>query len=285
MNTAHKTLIVAHRGKVSQHQENSLAAIQAAMQDPHCDGVEFDVFLMKDGEVVVFHDEDMERLTGVKQSIYDISAADLSNYALQTSVKVDGGDRNYAQTQPIPLLRDVLRSMKGALNARGKPFFIDIELKAYDINPFNYAVGPAAATIVQELGMFDQCVLSSFNYFMLAAAKAAVPTIKTVIAYDDNMPVSVDNLNHLLENNFIGNLLNVSGAIAEYTLLDQDSISKLKNKQLLSGSFTFYPLNCNANDKAMYDLKLKHLNKQGLHWVETDNIECAYSVIHAQELQ
>jgi len=47
-------LILAHRGLVTKYQENTLLAIQAAIDSPHCNGTEFDVFLTKDNKVVLF---------------------------------------------------------------------------------------------------------------------------------------------------------------------------------------------------------------------------------------
>jgi len=58
-------LVLAHRGLVTEYQENTMMAIQAAIHSPHCDGTEFDVFLTKDNKVVLFHDENLKRLTGI----------------------------------------------------------------------------------------------------------------------------------------------------------------------------------------------------------------------------
>ncbi len=52
-------LILAHRGLVTEFQENTLDAVQAAIDSPYCDGTEFDVFLTKDNKVVLFHDENL----------------------------------------------------------------------------------------------------------------------------------------------------------------------------------------------------------------------------------
>ncbi|PSR11973.1 MAG: hypothetical protein DA408_19995 [Bacteroidetes bacterium] len=57
-----KPLILAHRGLVTEYQENTLPAIQSAIDNPYCDGTEFDVFLTKDNKVVLLHDENLKRL-------------------------------------------------------------------------------------------------------------------------------------------------------------------------------------------------------------------------------
>ena len=62
-------LILAHRGLVTEYQENTLWAIQAAIDNPYCNGTEFDVFLTKDYKVVLFHDENLKRLIGIDKII------------------------------------------------------------------------------------------------------------------------------------------------------------------------------------------------------------------------
>tara|TARA_B100000315_G_C14041626_1_gene347808 strand:+ start:225 stop:485 length:261 start_codon:yes stop_codon:yes gene_type:complete len=63
-----RPLVIAHRRDCSNARENTMAAFQAAL-DAGSDGIELDVFLTSDNHVIVFHDEDTERLTGVKGEI------------------------------------------------------------------------------------------------------------------------------------------------------------------------------------------------------------------------
>lgn len=59
---AQKPLVIGHRGAMGHETENTLAAIEKAM-DMGVDMIEIDVFKIKSGEIVVFHDENLERLT------------------------------------------------------------------------------------------------------------------------------------------------------------------------------------------------------------------------------
>ena len=52
--------IYAHRGSSGTHPENTIAAFQEAARLP-IQGVEFDVHLSKDDEIVVIHDEKIDR--------------------------------------------------------------------------------------------------------------------------------------------------------------------------------------------------------------------------------
>ena len=55
-------LVIGHRGAMGHETENTLASIQKAM-DLGVDMIEIDVFKIKSGEIVVFHDERLERLS------------------------------------------------------------------------------------------------------------------------------------------------------------------------------------------------------------------------------
>ena len=67
----------AHRGlwRPGESPENSLSAFERACQAGY--GIELDVRLSRDGEVMVFHDATLERMAGVEASIWDLSAAEL----------------------------------------------------------------------------------------------------------------------------------------------------------------------------------------------------------------
>lgn len=73
---------IAHRGlwEPGGAPENSLAAFQAAAAAGY--GIELDIQLSADGEAVVFHDENLKRLTGSEGRLQDLTAADLSELAL-----------------------------------------------------------------------------------------------------------------------------------------------------------------------------------------------------------
>ena len=190
-------LVLAHRGLVTEYQENTLLSIQAAIDSPFCNGTEFDVFLTKDNKVVLFHDENLERLTGIDQTIYDMTWDDLKSIQVLAEIEVDGGLRQYAKPTTIPLLEDVLETIKG------KEFFVDIELKAYSPNWSRRKLGREVAKIVSRLGMMEQVVCTSFNFFMLYDLEKMNREIPSGFAYDDNMPLSIKRLNWLMESNII----------------------------------------------------------------------------------
>lgn len=92
----------AHRGLHSRDRsvpENSLAAFQKAARNGY--GIELDVQLSKDGEVVVFHDRTLDRVCGVHACVDDLTWAELSNLRL------------CGTAERIPLFSEVLDSIQG----------------------------------------------------------------------------------------------------------------------------------------------------------------------------
>jgi glycerophosphoryl diester phosphodiesterase len=70
-------LRLAHRGDWRHATENTLAALQAALAVPGCDGVEFDVRLSADGVPVLYHDETLQRVHGRSDRVDAVSAREL----------------------------------------------------------------------------------------------------------------------------------------------------------------------------------------------------------------
>lgn len=94
------TTSFAHRGlhgPVSGHVENSVSAFDAALQKGY--GFELDVLLSKDEKAIVFHDQNLLRLTGIDAELCQLSAKEI------TKIKLSGSNDN------IPTLGDTLTSV------------------------------------------------------------------------------------------------------------------------------------------------------------------------------
>jgi len=102
---------VAHRGLHTQDKsvpENSMAAFEAACQAGY--GIELDVQLTKDGQVVVFHDDDLKRVCGIDARVDSKTLEELEEYRL------------YDTEQGIPLFAEVL-----ALVAGRSPLIVELK--------------------------------------------------------------------------------------------------------------------------------------------------------------
>jgi len=91
-----QTNIIAHRGASFDAPENTLEAVQLAWQQ-NADAVEIDVMLSKDGQIVVFHDEDTSRMTGESGLAKDKTWLELQRLEINS--------KGYKAR--IPLLRDI----------------------------------------------------------------------------------------------------------------------------------------------------------------------------------
>lgn len=139
----------AHRGCSMQYPENSIEAFLQAANTPGIVGVELDVQLTKDGEVVVFHDENVSRVTNGNMGIVEYTLKELKELWI-----VPGDER---QTK-IPTLREVLEYLEPYCRDGG--FLINIELKTGAIH--YPGIEEKTYDLVQEYKMTHYIVYSSF---------------------------------------------------------------------------------------------------------------------------
>ena len=107
--------IYAHRGASAYAPENTLPAFQAAMEQG-ADGIELDVHLSRDGELVVIHDEELDRTTNGTGLVKDHTLAELKKLC------ADNGMSGYGDVR-IPTLQEVLELVKPS------GMLVNIELK------------------------------------------------------------------------------------------------------------------------------------------------------------
>ena len=132
--------IIAHRGASADAPENTLAAFQLAL-DQGADGIELDVMLSKDRQLVVIHDDLVDRTTNGTGRVQDLTLAELR--------ALDAG-----QGEKIPTLDEVLTRFGGKL-------LINIELKNYSTIFDSLPLDVAA--LIQDHGVTDSILISSFN--------------------------------------------------------------------------------------------------------------------------
>lgn len=141
--------IWAHRGCCTLYPENTLEAFRAAAELDGITGIELDIQLTSDGEMVVFHDENLRRVTHIDRNVRGCTLAEIKNIAIPAN------DGKYCS---IPTLEEVLVMMKPYCESRG--ILINIELKTsiirYD------GIESKAYEIVRKYGMEQYIVWSSF---------------------------------------------------------------------------------------------------------------------------
>ncbi|WP_238474527.1 glycerophosphodiester phosphodiesterase [Maribacter algarum] len=153
-----KPLVIGHRGAMGHETENTVASVQKAL-DMGVDMIEIDVFNVKSGETVVFHDETLDRLSNASGFIEDWTYFDL------TAVILDGGHK-------IPMLQDILKTIDHKVR-------LNIELKGSNTtNRVNFITD----YYVKEMGWkIDDFVISSFKWDELREMRRINPDIPIAI--------------------------------------------------------------------------------------------------------
>ncbi|ATB28022.1 glycerophosphodiester phosphodiesterase [Melittangium boletus] len=153
-------LLLAHRGASADAPENTLDAFQEAVAQG-ADGVELDAMVCGSGEVVVCHDDFLDRLAGLPWEVRTTPW-----WKLQ---RADVGSRLGFAPARIPLLEDVL----DALPAH---FLVNIELKCDHFEDGGLA--HKVARLVEDRQLADRVVISSFNPLCLFRMAAAAPSLR-----------------------------------------------------------------------------------------------------------
>lgn len=141
-------LIIAHRGASADAPENTIAAFAlAAEQGAH--GIEFDVRLSADGNIVIMHDDTVERTTNGTGRVSKMSAAALR--------ELDAGGG-----QPVPTLDEVFEAF-------GPSMLYNVELKEFSL--WGKGLEEAVADRIDAYHLHNQVVVSSFNPLAVRRAR------------------------------------------------------------------------------------------------------------------
>lgn len=148
---------LAHRGLHGGGlPENSLAAARAAIEAGY--GIEVDIQPAADGTPMVFHDQNLFRMTGVKQDIVDLLPKDLA------ALRLAGGD------QPIPTLSDLLDLVAGRA-----PLLIEIKDQDGRLGP---NIGNLHQRVAEQVKSYAGPVaIMSFNPHIVKAFHKAAPSV------------------------------------------------------------------------------------------------------------
>ena len=205
--------LIAHRGYHDIEKgipENSMLAFEEAIKNNYI--IELDVHILKDNEVVVFHDDNLKRMTGADRKIKNCTYNELSKLRLQQT------------DEKIPLLKDVLNLVNGKVP-------IIIELKT------DVRCGKLEKEVIKILEQYNgEYAIKSFNPFSVNCFRKHSPsTIRGQLASDfknDKMCIIKKIfLKHMLFN-FISKPDFISYDIRA---LPSDKIARLREKQLVFG--------------------------------------------------
>lgn len=168
MKNQNTCLIFAHRGSKCNRPENTLAAFQEALR-VKSDGIELDVHLSKDNQLVVIHDEKVNRTTSGKGRVRDLRLAELKQ--LDAGSWFDSRFRG----ERIPTLQEVIN----LLTKENFTGFLNIEFKT-DIIDYSDIEEKVLELVAQQTLTF-RIIYSSFNVNTLRRLQAL--GVKDEIAY------------------------------------------------------------------------------------------------------
>ncbi len=170
-----KPLIVGHRGAPSYEPENTLPSFEKAIS-LGVDYVELDVRTTKDRKLVVFHDEDLTRLTGIKARVKDLKLEELRSLRILNKAR-------------IPTLEEVL-------NTVGTRCGIIIEIKEKGLEK------QVVELLRRRELVHDRVIIASFYHTVVKRAIEMEPRVKGMIIISCE-PVDPAHLAHAAGATFI----------------------------------------------------------------------------------
>lgn len=158
------TLNFAHRGFSGEYPENTMLAFEKAVE-AGAQGIELDVHFTKDKEVVIIHDETVDRTSDGTGEVESYTYDELSK------LNAYGRFEGKYPFQKIPTLREYFEFI-----APIDGFLTNIELKT-GINEYP-GIEKAVLDIIDEFSLRDRIIISSFNHFSVQRFKALAPDVK-----------------------------------------------------------------------------------------------------------
>ena len=216
----HKMLSIGHRGAKGYIAENTLESINMAIE-LNVDGVEIDVFKCLSGELVLFHDKNLKKLTGKSGKIENLTINDLEKYLVLGKYK-------------IPTLKDVLEKIKN-------PLLVNIELKGS-------GAAESTSKIIEDfskrtLWKKENFIVSSFNLDELKKFRS----INTDIA----IGILLDKLGNMNEAIQFGKNINAQSIHPNYRMLNEGTVEKIKKN-----GFKIYTWTVNNKEDISFMQKL-----------------------------
>lgn len=152
--------IAAHRGDSGSAPENTLAAIQSAI-DKQVETVELDVMLTKDYTPILYHDRTFKRLLGINLMVSELTYDTIATFDIGSSFS-----DTYVETH-IPTLEEALLLCKGQIN-------VILDMKDYGNHDI---LVPKVVSLIEALEMEDSVTIQSFNSTILNLTRGLNPEI------------------------------------------------------------------------------------------------------------
>ncbi len=164
-----RTMVWAHRGASGYAPENTLAAFQKAI-DLKADGIELDVQMTKDGQLVIIHDETVNRVSDGKGEVKNFTYEEIKRLNVNKKYPEYGA-------VGIPSLEEVYRLIKDT------ELMINVELKNGIV--FYENLEEKVMELTRRMGLEERVIYSSFNHYSVMKLKKLNPSIEAGFLYED----------------------------------------------------------------------------------------------------
>jgi len=168
--TQPRTLVFAHRGFGELGPDNSLFAVERALE-AGMDGVDVDGQMTRDGVLVIFHDLSVDRLTSGSGRVRDKTAAEM--LALDLGPKYD----HNVHEAFVRTFEDFVRTVK----AQGRTLMVELKVPGAG----STGIEEQAVGVIQKHAAHDTVILSSFNPLVLYRVKRLDPRVRTCFIFMD----------------------------------------------------------------------------------------------------
>lgn len=233
-------LIIAHRGFKKNYPENTVAAFDAAIENGAV-MIELDVSLSKDREVVVIHDDTLDRTTNGTGLICDYTLAELK--------KLDAGNwfSKEFKNEKIPTLKEILDKYvhKTTIN-------IEIKPEAFEFDATDDSIEKQIIKLIKEFNCFNSIIISSFEKKIIH--RISKMTEKPLLAFLSEVPADSDVLTFIKDND-------IFSWNPDYTVITQEQVSLMHENGIKVFTFT-------VNDKSTAN----RLFEMGVNGLFTDDI-------------
>lgn len=216
-------LKIGHRGAKGYEPENTLVAFEKAIE-LGVDGIELDLHLSSDNELVVIHDATVDRTTDGKGEVNQLSLKELK--AL-----------NIENEQKIPTLTEVF----DLVNQR---CFINIELKG--IGTAQPVIKLISHYISEKKWDYNDFIISSFNWKMLEETQSLDPKIKIGVLTEESIDEALA----------FAKKINAFAIHPDYELLSKENVILMQKN-----GFEIYPWTVNSESAIR---KIKSFNVNGI---------------------
>ncbi|MCP3874837.1 MAG: hypothetical protein GY699_17000 [Desulfobacteraceae bacterium] len=256
--------VIAHRGARSIAPENTLLAAQIAHQSG-ADLWETDVNLTKDGQLILFHDENLLRCTNVKAvfpssssyfvrdfNLEDIKALDAGSYFADTDPFLQISEGNVTKKALLSFKNETIPTLAQGLQfTKKKKWKVNLELKYFFPKTNDTLIPDKTLDIIYQTKIdLNRVIISSFHHEWLDRIMKKEPHIEVQALVGDNIEEPLDfgdfqfptyNANaDLITPDQVRQLKSKSKKINLFTVNDQKKFSKF-DRLGVDGMFTDFP--------------------------------------------